>query len=190
MGLRQLTTKASHDTLSTFQEILKDIDDACDVTNSEKSKKILVNIVATMSDRAATENKFHSLVEALRAEVLLEVHENWNELSDTEKIETSRLLNFFCGLHTLVHFAETASAALLESDKGFFGEVAPIHDRSFKNSKEPGACRLARTSSRAFARGCDEKSGRFGEFNVFVEQFLKTHKYHSLPLEPYHKKSL
>ena len=42
------------------------------------------------------------------------------EMSDVEKSSISKLNNFFCGLHVLVHIAEAASSCLFEAEKLFF----------------------------------------------------------------------
>jgi hypothetical protein len=42
------------------------------------------------------------------------------EMSDVEKSSISKLNNFFCGLHVLVHIAEAASSCLIEAEKLFF----------------------------------------------------------------------
>ncbi len=53
LGMRDITTKSSQDTLNVLKEILDDIDYVSDSANIN-SKLILKHIVATMSDRAAT----------------------------------------------------------------------------------------------------------------------------------------
>jgi hypothetical protein len=67
-------------------------------------------IVSTMSDRASTEIKFNELLEDYRANILKEhLSESWDMMSDAEKSSVTKLNNFFCGLHVLVHAAETQS---------------------------------------------------------------------------------
>jgi hypothetical protein len=44
------------------------------------SKKMLVNIVATMSDRASTEIKFNELVQDFRRQILPDLIENWSNI--------------------------------------------------------------------------------------------------------------
>lgn len=63
-GLRQLLTKSGRGTLSVFEADLP-------------AKKILLKITATMSDRAETEITFNEMLEQLRADILLELMENW-----------------------------------------------------------------------------------------------------------------
>lgn len=66
LGMRNIITKGARDTLTTFQEILSDISDASKISNSDAGKKILLNIVSTMSDRASTQIKFNDLLEEYR----------------------------------------------------------------------------------------------------------------------------
>ena len=70
LGLRHLVTQSGRDTLQTLQEIWP-------ISIGENSdnlgcKQILLNIVSTMSDRAATPMKFNSLLEEYRTNILKE----------------------------------------------------------------------------------------------------------------------
>ena len=65
LGLRQLATKSSQDTLSTFQDILSDISNVSANTENTVCEQILLNIVSTMSDKAATQQKFNTLLEGV-----------------------------------------------------------------------------------------------------------------------------
>ena len=116
LGLRELATKSASDTMDTFREILTDIDNVAESAD-DASRKILTNITCTMSDCAATEVKFNSILEEYRAAVLPYTLENYNELDENAKLSVSRMMNFFCGLHSLVHFAETCSKAVIEVEK-------------------------------------------------------------------------
>lgn len=72
LGLRQMVTKSGQDTLSTFQSILSDIDQVSSKTANSVCKHILLNIVSTMSDRAATQQKFNTLLEDYRKLILMD----------------------------------------------------------------------------------------------------------------------
>ena len=87
--------------------------------------------------------------------------------------------NFFCGLHSLVHFAETSNKSLIQVEDEFFDGDSPIHDKSFAKQTESGACRLGRTACKAFARGADEKNGCHIQFVTYISDFLKENKYTS-----------
>ena len=67
---------------------------------------VLVNIVNTMSDPAATEIKWHKMLEAYRATVVPDMTANWSLLSD---LGGKSLLK----LHTYVQVAEVSAAAFL-----------------------------------------------------------------------------
>ncbi|WAQ95680.1 hypothetical protein MAR_028370 [Mya arenaria] len=56
LGLKEMATKSSHDTLETLKDILNHIDD---VTDDGTGNKLLVNIKNTKSDRTSTETKFN-----------------------------------------------------------------------------------------------------------------------------------
>ncbi|WAR27970.1 hypothetical protein MAR_013674, partial [Mya arenaria] len=166
-GIMELVTKSGQNTLSAFQEILDDIDQQS-VEADLASKKILMNITATMSDRASTEKRFNQLLQELRQTVLPDLYVNWEQLSHENQLIASTLLNFFCGLYNLVHFAEA-------------GNKSPIRDASFSKSSESGTLRLVRTTSKALARG----QMRSVESSGTLIHFLKENQLNSLPLEPF-----
>ena len=184
LGMRQLETKSAANTLAAFQEILSDIEEKT-IESNPISKNILFKITSTMSDRASTEKKFNRLLEELRAGVLPELIQNWNNLSIEEQKSASSLLNFFCGLHSLVHFAEVCNASLIQLENAHFSGQPPIFDKSFMKVSESSVVRLIRTTCKALARGADEKSGKYNDFNTFVTPFLKENKLHSIPLEEF-----
>ena len=71
LGLRQIGSKAATNMFNSFQEILGDIDRARHASNNERSRQILANITARVSDRAATELKLGELIEEAHLEVCL-----------------------------------------------------------------------------------------------------------------------
>ena len=187
LGLRNMATKSGQDTLTTFQQILRDVEDTLGESGTLAGKTILSNISCTMSDRAATQVKFNELLEQYRADILPITVKNYDSLSDTEKLSLGKLCNFFCGLHALVHLAEVASASLLETQKGFFekDDTPPILDKTFLKQSEPGATRLIRTTCKAVAYGGDEKSGCHASFTSYVKPMLTTDGFKSLPIDPF-----
>ena len=186
LGVRQMVAKSGQNTLDALNHILSDIDDVCASSTNEISQKILTNIVSTMSDRAATQMKFNDLLENYRLNILKEnIGESWEELTSDEQLACSKLCNFFCGLHVLVHLAESASTAILETEKGFFDGNPPFSNKTFLKATEPGTARLVRTSCKAFACGADEKNGIHGPFQAYIKPFLDSNKMKSLPLQPY-----
>ena len=77
-----------------------------------KANKILASLKNTMSDRYGVEKNFNELLEAYRAEILLDVIEGWNDLTSDQQASVSKMNNFFCGLHFLVALADAAAETL------------------------------------------------------------------------------
>ena len=117
LGLRELSNKSSQMTLDVFKQILEDVDQASKLVNANDSERhaghtLLSKIRNTMSDRAATEVAFNTLLQEYRKSILPDVTEYWTHLSEEEKDVLSRMNNFFCGLHLLVGFAGTAEKVI------------------------------------------------------------------------------
>ena len=185
LGLREMTTKSGQDTLQTLKEILWDLDDKYYSGENKASEDLLFHIRNTMSDRAATELKFNELLEEYRRDVLPKVVRDWEELTDEEKEIMGRLNNFFCGLHSLVHFAEVTDKALKEVETSHFNGKTPAFSTTFSKKSESGVTRLIRTACKSFAFGGDEKTGCHGQFLTYINQRLKDNHMHSFPLTPF-----
>ena len=85
LGVRQMVTKSGQNTLDVLNQILRDIDEVCASTDNTLSKTILMNIVSTMSDRAATQIKFNELLEEYRKNILKEtMGDSWDIMSVEE----------------------------------------------------------------------------------------------------------
>lgn len=151
LGLRELVTKSGKDTLDTFKEILFDLDQRYYDAKNLASQNTLYHIRNTMSDRAATEMKFHQLLEEYRSEILPEMVNNWNDLDEEDKTILSHLNNFVCGLHSLVHIADIANKSIIEVEKTNFNEDIPIMNKEFQKNSESGTLRLIRTCCKAFS---------------------------------------
>ena len=182
LGIRDLATKSANDTFNCFQEILKDIDNVKETSNSSVAKSILANIRNTMSDRAATELKWHQQLENYRKNILPEMTNNWDSLTDEERRPIEKLHNFYCGLHSYVQAAEVSGAALLslepqDQDKG----------PRIILGNEPGSVRLIRTAAKAFARGADEMSGCNSQFQSYqpLQQKLSENQMSVIPIVPF-----
>ena len=78
--------------LSTFKQILSDIDDVS-VTENKRSEQIMVNIASTMSDRAATQVNFNDLLEEFRSDIVIgqlgEAWESFNESRNSQNFAIS-----------------------------------------------------------------------------------------------------
>lgn len=181
LGLRELVTKSGKDTAS-FQGNIFDLDQRYYTANNLASQNILYNIRNTISDRAATEIKFNELLESYREEVLPHIVRDWNDIHEEDQKVISRLNNFLCGLHSLVHIAEMASKSLLEVEHIHFDGEVPIFNKRFHTKAESGVLRLIRTSCKAFSINGDAQSGCHGPFMTFIKDYLKENGMHSFPL--------
>ena len=187
LGLREMPTKSAQDTMNVLTDVLFDLDTLSGDENLKTvSADILFKIRNTMSDRAATEEAFNSLLEDYRAQILPEVVDNWEQLDKIVQEKLTRLNNFFCGLHTLVHAAESANLSCQEVEKSLEGPE-PLNPAAFKKAGESGTVRLTRTACNAFSTRGDQKNGCHGRFvaQQRVQEFLKEKKMRALPLQPF-----
>ena len=69
LGLRDICSKSADDTLITFKQLLDDVNKAASNDASDAGKKLLSNIQNTMSDRAATELKWHEFLALYRTDI-------------------------------------------------------------------------------------------------------------------------
>jgi len=170
LGLREMNCKSSETVLETFKETLQDFNDLC--SDHAVGFKLMTAIKNTMSDRASTEKKFQSILEAYRTTILSKIIDGWPLLSE-EKSASSRMNNFFCSLHLLVKFANGCGEALKKfeslyiKDNPIQAEDADDADSTFSNS-ESGTIRLLRTASKSFGRGVDEKNGVYKHFATYL----------------------
>ena len=108
--------KAAATTLDTFKEIVSDISNTCEdlILNEEISigHTILGNIQSFMSDRAKVNISFTDRLQQYKLEVLPNIIEGWEELTNEQKLMCSKVNNFFCALHLLVNMAECACPIL------------------------------------------------------------------------------
>lgn len=70
--------------------------------------------------------------------------EQWDNMFEDEQLSISRLCNFSCSLHALVHMADICAKTFVELDKYMFNDP-PIYDSSFRKITETGNVRLVRT---------------------------------------------
>ena len=174
LGLREMVSKSADDTLTTFKDVLDDISHICNdhiTPGNETGIKILSQIKNTMSDRAATESKFNELLKTYRSECLDKCIEGWDSFSVDAQEALKKMNNFFCGLHMLVSMAET----IAESFKQF--ENLAMEGKRVGAANTPGVSvfgsdsgtvRLVRTTCKALAKGADEKSGAYRQWNTYL----------------------
>ena len=83
LGLREIETKSSQNTLIVFREILCDLDNSLNIDSA--SKDIIAHITVAMADRAATEVRFNNLLEEYRKEILPLAYHNYETFTADEK---------------------------------------------------------------------------------------------------------
>ena len=167
LGLTEMLSGSATQVLSTFQQILYDLELT---TQSDSSHVILSKIKNTMSDRHIVEKNFNSLLQSYRMEVLPSVVDNWAELGKDEQQGISTLNNFFCGLHLLVGMADVSSSTLLQWElthfEGTVGAAALFG--STTRQSESGIVRLVRTACKALCKHGSEQSGVYQPFTAFL----------------------
>lgn len=69
-------------------------------------------------------------------QILSDIVQDWENLHDEDRRVLSRLNNFFWGLHSLVHIAQTADKALTETENKYFDGNVPILNKQFSKKQE------------------------------------------------------
>ena len=94
--------------------------------------------------------------------------------------------NFFCGLHALVNYAETAQKCIRDVENQIFDNKTPSFEKVFRID-EPGICRRIRRATKCFGVGSggDEKSGCQEDFDTYIANFLKPKGLKYVPLKSY-----
>jgi E1A/CREB-binding protein len=145
--------------LKVFKQILEDLDEISCQEGNETSKNIVSNIVATKSDRAATEVKFNNFLHQFRKDVLPLTYLYYNSFTGAEKSALENMCNFFCGLHALVNFSEASRLCIKENERRKFdGNVHILSKHEYDS--DPGVIKLVIEASKAFGGGPggDQKS--------------------------------
>ena len=192
VGLRDLPTKSAEDTLNVWKEILSDISERCKGMEEDGlsvGDKLLLTIHHTMSDRAATCVKFDRLLEVYINEVLPLIQQTpTDQLGEAQQEIVRRLNNFFCSLHSLVHYADLVDKTALQHEVQHFDGIdnVPILNPSWRQAGESAAARTVRVVCKALSRGGDEKSGVYDKALTYLLPILKQEfDAHSLPITPY-----
>ena len=185
VGMRHMADKSAQTTFDTLTEILGDITDTCKSLTGKDNigHKLLTKITSTMTDRAATETKFHSLVDTYRRECLPLYYEGWSEMGETARTQAMKIYQFFCGLHLMVGMADHVNASLksmeeLHEDSNMedFSEIQNLEksdtDLSQKTS-ESNVVRCVRLVCKTLARGGDAKSGKQKEWRTHCNSINK-----------------
>ena len=108
-----------------------------------------------------------------RSSVLPVIQQDWDTLTETQKKETCKLNNFFCGLHLLVNLADHSGAVIKEWEATQSGSSASCPGANQPN--ECGTYRLIRTACKAFERHGSEQVGEAAGFQAFATTNGLTH---------------
>lgn len=167
LGLRHVFSGSAEDSLSTFKEILEDIDTVQkELGTSCTSSVILSKLKNTMSDRHAAEKLFNELLSEYRADILPDVVDGWLVMSDSEREHFTRMNNFFCGLHFLVALADSAEATLKVWESTYESDLCVCANTC--NSSSSGTQRLIRTACKAFHARGSQQAGCSTYFRAYL----------------------
>ena len=170
LGLRLVLSGSAQNTLDTLKEILDDLDLVQEqMGGSAVSSTIISKLKNTMSDRHAAEKLFNELLADYRAEILPDVVCGWADANEFERVQFTRMNNFFCGLHFIVGLAECADATLR------LWEEAQELPASGKSS---GSQRLIRTACKGFHSRGSQQAGCSMQFR----SYLSNQGIHKIPL--------
>ena len=172
LGMKQIPSKSAADTLEALTDTLDEISETCGMP--ELGRKLVVNLKNTMSDRAATEKLFNSMLQEYREKLLPSILVGFDNFTEEQQQNTIRMNHFFCGLHLLVSLAENFSSSVtkLEASVGpsctCIGAAAHPQTKWFTKKSESPIIRFVRTTCKLLARGADEKNGCFADFSSYL----------------------
>lgn len=175
LGMKQIPSKSAADTLDTLVGTLDEISETCGMP--DLGKELIVNLKNTMSDRAATEKLFNSMLQKYREKLMPSIISGFENFTEEQKESTFKMNHFFCGLHLLVSLAENFSSSIRQLEASLVPEDigAATHQQTkwFTKKSESPIIRCVRTACKLFARGADEKNGCFAEFSSYLEDHNK-----------------
>ena len=165
LGLCEMLIGSAELTLHSVKQIINDL---TLVSGKKGSDAVVAKIKSTMSDRHIVQKNFNTLLEDYRADMLLLIIQEWDELSASEQAHMSSLNNFFCGMHVLVGMADATSSTLVQWENTHFG--APVGASASvvtANMSEAGIVWLVRTTCKAMCRHGSEQAGVYQPFTAF-----------------------
>ena len=163
-----MASGAAETTLNVLQDILQELSETAQRSGISSSADIIIaNIKNTMSDRAAAQKSFNSLLSNYRSDILPDVVNNWDELSKDEQTAISQMHHFYCAMHLVVNMAEHSSESLKLIERNF---NLPTSEHVIHKQGESGTIRLIRTACKAFERRGDEKSGCPVQFATYLNR--------------------
>ena len=170
-GVRPTANGEAETQLHVLKEIFEDISSFGPKKGEDFSARLFASIKNLMSDRCVTQKRFNRLFIEYRNNLIPQIVENWDSLSEDERKEFKKVNEFFCGLHYIVGLADQADECL-KIHEGMLYKENKVGSLATKNGfpgGESGTTRLIRTVCKAVSdRGC-EKSGRMVTFATFLE---------------------
>ena len=96
MKIREIISTSAEDTLTTLKIILDNLTEVCSAGfGNDIGLKILCQIKNTMSDRAANETKFNSILITYRETCLPLYREGWDRFSNAAESKLIKINNIF-----------------------------------------------------------------------------------------------
>ena len=167
-GLSEVARADASTLTSEFHDLIKDLAQSLDPSKSSGHDtdiaKLIVSIIATMSDQGSVNPVFNEKFKKIREDLLPIVFQHWDTLSPETKQEMGTLFSFFCKMHIFVNMANETDKCLLQFERNIISTGRNPYSFSWNES---GAVRLVRTVSKALtSHGC-EKSGVGGHFLTY-----------------------
>jgi hypothetical protein len=114
----------------------------------------------TIADQAGVNKKLNKLYSAWRDEVLPEVIEGWEQMTQKEKEYHLGIINHWCGLHFTVGLSEQSNKSLLLGEELIHNgqkQGSPTLPGGYSTAGVSGAVRLVREVCKAVQeRGCNQ----------------------------------
>ncbi|XP_048751175.2 uncharacterized protein LOC125662866 [Ostrea edulis] len=164
IGMTEVGSADADTLMKAFETNISDLSKC--LRNDDKCfSKLVSSIISTMSDQGATNPVFNRQLEELRENLLPDVIENWDEISEVNRLEIGKVSSFFCKMHVFVNMASEVDKCL----NVFENNVCLGRNPYSFEWKESGASRLTRTVSKALTmHGC-EKSGVGSHFSTYLK---------------------
>lgn len=98
-----------------FNNIIDDLARSYSNPDEDSTKvkaKLITSIKCFLSDQCATNNVFNENIEKIRKDLLLTVINNFDNMTENEKSDITKMGRFACRLHLLANFGTAADKAL------------------------------------------------------------------------------
>ncbi|XP_065187394.1 uncharacterized protein LOC135818005 [Sycon ciliatum] len=183
LGMVEMKNGTAKHVFEMFKQVLGDIDSVASASGqTDVAKHIVKNMKNTMSDRCVVQKSYNVLLEEYRKDILPDVVDGWEELSEDEQATMGRVNNIYCGMHYIVGLADSCTAALKLWEVAHFGKDVRVGAELLHGTWQGngGVARLIYSASKAFERHGDEAAGCVADFHAFLSETNT-----KLPLEEY-----